>query len=86
MRTIREHYELVFKRSKYGALALTDGHADAAESIRWRWKHRLSLTAAAEAVGMSRRQIAYYVSGEHEVPRTVLLACKGWETERQAVA
>jgi hypothetical protein len=63
-----------------------NGHADAAEFIRWRWKHGLSLTEAAEALGMSRRQIAYYVSGEHEVPRTVLLACKGWETERQAVA
>jgi hypothetical protein len=25
-------------------------------------------------------------SGEHEVPRTVLLACKGWEVERQAAA
>src|SRR6185437_9947634 len=41
-----------------------NGHADAAEFIRWRWKHGLSLTEAAEALGMSRRQIAYYVSGE----------------------
>lgn len=63
-----------------------NGHADAAEFIRWRWKHALSLTAAAEALGMSRRQIAYYATGEHEVPRTVLLACKGWEVERQAAA
>jgi len=31
-------------------------------------------------------QVAYYASGEHEVPRTVLLACKGWEVERQAAA
>ena len=63
-----------------------NGHADAAEFIRWRWKHGLSLTQAAEALGMSRRQIAYYASGEHEVPRTVLLACKGWEVEQQAAA
>ena len=28
----------------------------------------------------------YYASGEHEVPRTVLLACKGWEVERQVAA
>jgi hypothetical protein len=42
------------------------------------------LTAAAEALGLSRRQVAYYASGEHVVPRTVLLACKGWEVERQA--
>jgi hypothetical protein len=63
---------------------LQNGRADAAEFIRWRWKHGLSLTAAAEALGMSRRQIAYYASGEHEVPRTVLLACKGWEVEQRA--
>jgi hypothetical protein len=63
-----------------------NGHADAAEFIRWRWKHGLSLTAAAEALGLSRRQVAYYASGEHEVPRTVLLACKGWEVEHQAAA
>jgi uncharacterized protein DUF2442 len=63
-----------------------NGRADAVEFIRWRWKHGLSLSAAAEALGLSRRQVAYYVSGEHEVPRTVLLACKGWETEQKAVA
>jgi hypothetical protein len=63
-----------------------NGRADAVEFIRWRWKHGLSLTEAAEALGLSRRQVAYYVSGEHAVPRTVLLACKGWEVERQAAA
>lgn len=63
-----------------------NGHADAAEFIQWRWKHGLSLTQAADALGMSRRQVAYYVSGEHEVPRTVLLACKGWEVEQEAAA
>jgi uncharacterized protein YbdZ (MbtH family) len=62
------------------------GRADAVEFIRWRWKHGLSLTAAAEALGLSRRQVAYYASGEHVVPRTVLLACKGWEGEQRAVA
>lgn len=61
-----------------------NGRRDAAEFIRWRWRHRLSLAGAAEALGISRRQVAYYVSGEHEVPRTVLLACKGWEAERKA--
>ena len=38
--------------------------ADAVEFIRWRWRNRLSLTAAAEALGLSRRQVAYYASGE----------------------
>jgi len=63
-----------------------NGRADAVEFIRWRWRHGLSLTAAAEALGLSRRQVAYYASGEHEVPRTILLACKGWEVEQQAAA
>ncbi len=63
-----------------------NGRADAVEFIRWRWKHGLSLTAAAEALGLSRRQVAYYASGEHEVPRTVLLACKGWEAEQRTAA
>lgn len=60
------------------------GHADAVEFMRWRWRNGLSLTKAAEALGLSRRQVAYYASGEHAVPRTVLLACKGWEAERTA--
>jgi hypothetical protein len=60
-----------------------NGRRDAAEFIRWRWRHRLSLSNAAEALGLSRRQVAYYASGEHEVPRTVLLACKGWEAEQK---
>jgi hypothetical protein len=63
-----------------------NGRTDAAEFIRWRWRNNLSLTAAAEALGVSRRQIAYYASAEHEVPRTILLACKGWEVERRAAA
>src|SRR5258708_27187528 len=33
------------------------------------------------ALERSRRQVAYYASGQHEVPRTVLLACNGVEGE-----
>jgi hypothetical protein len=43
-----------------------NGRADAVEFIRWRWKHGLSLTDVAEALGLSRRQVAYYASGQHE--------------------
>jgi len=63
-----------------------NGHPDALEFIRWRWRYGLSLSEAAEALGLSRRQVAYYASGVRVVPRTVLLACKGWEAERQAAA
>ncbi|HEY1890128.1 MAG TPA: hypothetical protein VGG63_06960 [Steroidobacteraceae bacterium] len=63
-----------------------NGRADAVEFIRWRWRNQLSLSAAADALGISRRQVAYYASGVHEVPRQTLLACKGWEAERQHAA
>lgn len=59
-----------------------NGRADAAAFIRWRWRNKLSLSKAAETLGVSRRMVAYYESGEQEVPRTVLLALKGWEVEQ----
>lgn len=60
------------------------GRLDVVEFIRWRWRYGLSLSQAAEALGISRRQLAYYASGKHVIPRTVLLACKGWEAEHKA--
>ncbi len=60
-----------------------NGRADAVAFIRWRWRNKLSLSEAAEALGVSRRMVAYYEGGEQEVPRTVLLALKGWEAERR---
>jgi len=60
-----------------------NGRADAVAFIRWRWRNRLSLSEAAEALGVSRRMVAYYEGGEREVPRTVLLACKGWEADKE---
>lgn len=63
-----------------------NGHDDAAEFLRWRWRHGLSLSASAEALGLSRRIVAYYSGGDRPVPRTVLLACKGWEAEQRQAA
>lgn len=60
------------------------GRRDAAEFLRWRWRHGLSLSEAAQALGLSRRTVAYYANATHAVPRTVLLACKGWEAEQRA--
>jgi hypothetical protein len=47
----------------------------------WNWmsRHQLTLDQAAEALGLSRRMLAYYRSGQRPVPRTVALACLGWE-------
>lgn len=52
---------------------------DTRRFLEWRMKHGLSLIQAAEALGISRRMVAYYSSGEHPVPRNILLACIGWE-------
>ncbi|HLO95865.1 MAG TPA: DUF2442 domain-containing protein [Burkholderiaceae bacterium] len=47
----------------------------------WHWmdKHQLTLDLAAKHLGLSRRMLAYYRSGEKPVPLTVGLACLGWE-------
>lgn len=54
----------------------------------WNWmtRHGLTLDTAAEALGVSRRMLAYYRSGAKPVPRTVALACLGWEKARRAGA
>ena len=43
----------------------------------WMAKHGLSLNAAADALGLSRRMIAYYRTGSRPIPRVVALACEG---------
>jgi hypothetical protein len=63
-----------------------NGRMDAVEFMRWRWRHGLSLSQAADALALSRRQVAYYASGERPVPRYVLLALKGWEIENADAA
>lgn len=60
------------------------GREDARAFLEWRMRHGLSLTKAAEALGLSRRMVAYYSNGEKPVPRPILLACKGWEAEQAA--
>ncbi len=60
------------------------GRDDAVTFRHWRMRHGLSLRASAEALGISRRMVAYYYSGEKTVPKTVLLACRGWEALHDA--
>lgn len=45
------------------------------------WLHETGLTqaAAAEAIGISRRMLNYYLSGAKPIPKTVWLACLGWK-------
>ncbi len=43
----------------------------------WMETQALTLDSAAAALGLSRRMIAYYASGEKPIPKTVLLATEG---------
>ena len=45
----------------------------------WMHKHSLTQEQAADAVGVSRRMLNYYLSGAKAIPKTVWLACLGWE-------
>lgn len=51
----------------------------------WVWMHDCGLTQqqAADAVGISRRMLNYYLSGSKPIPKTVWLACKGWQAEQR---
>lgn len=55
------------------------GRGDVRQFLEWRLHNGLSLAKAAEALGISRRSVAYYSNGERAIPRAILLACKGWE-------
>ena len=46
----------------------------------WMERNRLTYDAAADTLGIARRLVAYYVSGDKPVPRTVALACAGYDT------
>ncbi|MFW5836794.1 MAG: hypothetical protein ACOCVM_02210 [Desulfovibrionaceae bacterium] len=47
----------------------------------WMERHGLTLDAAAAALGVSRRMVAYYKGGKRLIPRTILLATKGYDVE-----
>jgi hypothetical protein len=45
----------------------------------WVENHGFTIDAAAAALGLSRRTIAYYLSGEQPIPKTVMLATIGYD-------
>lgn len=53
---------------------------------QWRARHGLSLSQAAQALGMTPRTISAYGTGARPVPRYIALACKGWEAEHRRAA
>ena len=50
-----------------------------AEFRRWRERKAYTLDAAAKALGISRRMVAYYEHGDRPIPRVVALATRGLE-------
>ncbi|QLC26117.1 DUF2442 domain-containing protein [Parasphingopyxis algicola] len=50
----------------------------------WMQRHDMTLDAAAQALGLSRRTIAYYLSEEQVIPKTVMLATEGYDGRRAA--
>ncbi len=59
------------------------GLADNVDFRRWQDTNGLSLTDAANAIGLTRRTVSQYRTGARPVPRIVGLACKGWEAEHR---
>ena len=65
--------------SLWAATLTATGRDDARAFLEWRRAHGMSLAKAAEALGLSRRTVAYYSNGERPVPKAIQLACKGWD-------
>ncbi|MBA4766529.1 MAG: helix-turn-helix domain-containing protein [Porphyrobacter sp.] len=62
------------------------GRQDSRAFLEWRMAHGLSLSRAAEELGISRRTVANYSNGSQPVPKAILLACKGWSAVQTEAA
>lgn len=54
-------------------------HAQAMQLRQWRRAHGMSQKDAAEALGLTGRTVQTYEAGEREIPRTVILAMRGYD-------
>lgn len=61
------------------------GKPGAARFFLFRLQNSLSLSGAAEVFDMSRRMMAAYSSGAKPLPRTMILAMKGYEAEKRGL-
>lgn len=56
------------------------GQLMSAEAFKdWKTRYGLSLSQAAQALGITRGTVSAYASGERPIPRSILLVCKGWK-------
>lgn len=51
---------------------------------QWRELHRMTQADAASALGVSPRMWRYYEAGKHLLPKTVRLACAGFDSGARA--
>lgn len=56
-------------------LPFPDEVMTASDFKHWMQECGFSLSTTAEVLGVSRRSVAYYCSGERRIPRVVFLAC-----------
>ncbi len=76
--------ELSLASDNLRALAIEQsGEFSHQQLIAWMAHHAMTLDAAAEALDVSRRMLAYYRSGSKAIPRTVGLAMLGWDVYTQ---
>jgi hypothetical protein len=73
--------DLTLASDNLRALALEQaGEYSHQHVIAWMHHNGLTLDAAAQALGISRRMLAYYRSGEKAVPKSIGLAMVGWDS------
>ena len=74
---------LPMKRPRLSAVQALPDYRLALTFIDWRARTGLSLNQAAEALGVSTPSITRYSSGREAVPRSLALACLGWDFLQQ---
>jgi len=75
--------ELEISARRLWQLATEQTSDSRAEFRDWLQRNQLTLTTAAQVLGLTRRTISQYSSGARPLPKTVHLALKGFEAERQ---
>jgi hypothetical protein len=54
--------------------------------IHWLHDNQLTQEQGAQAIGVSRRMLCYYLHGAKPIPKTVWLACVGWTAQNKATS
>jgi len=80
-----ENLELAADNLRARAIEQQGGHSHE-HLVEWMHRHALTPQTAADAIGIASHVLDDYLSGTKPVPRTVALACLGWQAARQVAA